>query len=85
MGHLLTIDQNRKFALLSIDEFHFDAGFLLQRSRQTGGLRASAASDWALSDRYLLHGSSFFCMSHRSERISLAEGSEKMRRTLHRG
>jgi hypothetical protein len=67
VGHLLAIDQNRKFTLLSIDEFNFDVWFLLQRSRQTGGLRASAGSDRALSDRYLLHGSSFLCMSDHGE------------------
>ncbi len=55
LGHDSTVNQDSEFAGTAVNHFHRSSGLLLQGRRQTGGIRASRASNRALSNRYLLH------------------------------
>ena len=55
LGHGPAIHLHRELPTPAGDHFYFDAWFLPQRLRHTGGMRLGAASDRALANRYLLH------------------------------
>src|SRR5205807_5465723 len=68
LGHRPAIHQDGEFATLPVYQLHFHARLLLQGGRQTGGVLANPASNRALTDRYLFHGSASI-NSGRSSRI----------------
>jgi hypothetical protein len=62
LGHNLAIHQNREFATVAVHQFDLEPRLFAQCVRHTGGMLPGPASDRALPDRYLLHGSISFCL-----------------------
>lgn len=71
----LSVHQDAEFAAITIGEFRFQAGFLLNEVRHTGGTRAEARSDFAIADGDSFHLPVFsrlaeWCASSKSEPLS---------------
>ncbi len=67
LGNYPAIHGNRKFAVVAVDHFDRDAGFVAEACRHTGGVLANRASDGALSNRHVFHGCFSFLKRSPSE------------------